>query len=206
MATNVLSNKAVHDMLEAEFETIWASLYIFSGVVFTATNATERINKTTHGLSAGDCVMLRAVGTLPTGLSEGVLYFVINPTANDFQVALTPGGSAVTFSDDGTGSNEYSLVPTLAGTGGTEATGGGYTRQSVSMAAAASRAKVSDADVSWTASGTNIGRVCAVGIHDASTAGNLQSLDPQATYQDVVVGNTFRVSSGNVSVSLANLS
>jgi hypothetical protein len=206
MATSFISNKAIHDALDSEFATVYAALFLFNGVAFTATNATERINKTSHGLANGTCVMLKAVGTLPTGLSEGVLYFVINQTTNDFQLSLTSGGSAVTFSDDGTGANEYSVVPTLAGTGGTEASAGGYARQAVTMAAAANRAKSSSADVSWTASGANIGVVCAVALFDASSGGNLETLDPQATYQNVLDGNTFRVSSGNVVVSLANLS
>jgi hypothetical protein len=206
MATSFLSDSAVHGMLDSEFGTIWASLYLFVGNVFTATNATNLINDTSHGLSAGDCVMLKEVGTLPNGLSEGVLYFIINANANDFQLALTPGGSAVTFSDDGTGSNEWGQVPTLDGTGGTEASAGGYARQSVTIASAASRAKASSADVSWVASGADIGEVCAVGTNDASTAGNLQSLDPQAAYQTVLDGNTFRVSSGNLAISLASLS
>lgn len=198
MATNFLSNSAVHGMLDSEFDTLYAALFLFVGNAFTATNATERINDTAHGLSAGTCVMLKEVGTLPTGLSEGLLYFIINPTANDFQLALTPGGSAVTFSDDGTGANEYSVVPGLDGTGGTEVSAGGYARQLVSMAAAASRVKVSDADVEFTATGGDYGEICAIATFDAVSAGNLQSLDPLGIYRTTMEDDTYRIASGNV--------
>jgi hypothetical protein len=53
-----------------------------------------------------------AYSTLPTGLSETV-YHVVNKTADTFQVSLTSGGAAVTFSDDGTGTHT-SYAVTLA--------------------------------------------------------------------------------------------
>lgn len=198
MAINFLSDDAVHGMLDSEFSTVYAALFLFVGNVFTATNATERINDTGHGLSAGACVMVKEVGTLPTGLSKGVLYFVINPTANDFQLALTPGGSAVTFSDDGTGANEYSVLPNLAGTGGTEVSTGGYARQLISMAAAASRAKVSNADVNFTATGADYGEICAVATYDAVSSGNLKTLDPLGIYRTIMEDDVYRIASGNV--------
>ena len=75
--------------------------------VFTATNATNILNDTAHGLSNGDCITIKTGTTLPTGLSADTYYYVINKADDTFQVALTPGGSAVTFSDDGTGTHTW---------------------------------------------------------------------------------------------------
>ena len=59
----------------------------------TATNATDVINLTAHGLSVGDMVTLDgtggAAGTVPTGLEFGRIYYVTNPTANAFQLSTT---------------------------------------------------------------------------------------------------------------------
>ena len=54
-----------------------------------------------------------AYSTLPVGLSDGTVYHVVNKTTNTFQVSLTSGGAAVTFSDDGTGTHT-SYAVTLA--------------------------------------------------------------------------------------------
>lgn len=63
----------------------------------TGSAGTDTITYTAHGLAAGAAVQfLTLVGG--TGLTVGTQYYVINPTANDFQVALTPGGTFVGFS------------------------------------------------------------------------------------------------------------
>ncbi len=78
---------------------------IFSGGtnVVTFTNGTNIVNWTSHTLTNGDPVRLSTTGTLPAELSEGVQYWVVNANTNDFQISLTLGGAAVTFTDDGTG-------------------------------------------------------------------------------------------------------
>jgi microcystin-dependent protein len=94
----------------------------------TFTNATERVNWTAHGLAAGDIFKFYTTGAAPTGLTASVAggattnYFVINPTANDFQVAATEGGSAVTFSTDGTGTHTGIHAPAGDGNGTTTVT------------------------------------------------------------------------------------
>lgn len=72
---------------------------------FTATNASNLINATAHGLLNGERVQMTTATTLPAGFSAGTEYFVINKNDDDFQVALTLGGAAVTISDDGTGTH-----------------------------------------------------------------------------------------------------
>ncbi len=49
----------------------------------------------------GDQVVLSNVSGM-TGLTAGTLYYVVSVSGTNFQVSLTSGGSAVTFSADGT--------------------------------------------------------------------------------------------------------
>lgn len=67
-------------------------------VTFTA--STDTVNRTGHGYEDGDFVNFYNL-TTTTGISEHQSYYVINSTANTFQVSLTEGGSAVTLTNDG---------------------------------------------------------------------------------------------------------
>lgn len=70
----------------------------------TFTNATNRLNKTAHGLADGEPVNLtNSGGGVPPELAVNTDYYVLNATANDMQLAATPGGAAIDFSTDGTG-------------------------------------------------------------------------------------------------------
>jgi hypothetical protein len=61
-----------------------------------AADAGDVLTSVAHGLSSGNRVMLFPVGgaALPAGLVDTVLYHVVNPTADTFQVSLTSGGAA----------------------------------------------------------------------------------------------------------------
>jgi hypothetical protein len=67
----------------------------FGSVDATLTNDT--LFSRAHGMADGDRVMLFNVfaETLPTGLSEGTIYFVVSSTTDSFKVSTTSGGSAV---------------------------------------------------------------------------------------------------------------
>lgn len=75
--------------------------------VFTADHTTETFTSTGHGLENGVIVRVTTGGTLPSGLSEGTDYYIINKTANTFQVSLTSGGSAVAIADNGSGTHKF---------------------------------------------------------------------------------------------------
>jgi len=75
--------------------------YIFNGAV-TFTDTGDLVGYTAHGLVAGDVVRFSVI-TTTTGIVINTNYFVINPTANSFQIAATPGGSALALTTDGTG-------------------------------------------------------------------------------------------------------
>lgn len=68
---------------------------------FGTVDATDLTNNTItssgHGLVNGDRVIVYNVfaETIPGGLTEGAVYFVVGATADTFQVALTSGGAAV---------------------------------------------------------------------------------------------------------------
>lgn len=55
-----------------------------------------------HDLLAGSAVYFEA-DTLPTGLAPDVPYYVVNPTENTFQIAVTLGGSPIAVFDAGVG-------------------------------------------------------------------------------------------------------
>lgn len=58
---------------------------------------------TAHGLANGTPVTLSTTGTLPTGLAPGVTYFVVGTNTNTFNLAATPGGTAIDTTSAGTG-------------------------------------------------------------------------------------------------------
>jgi hypothetical protein len=59
----------------------------------TATNATNVLNATTHGLVDTDRVMvISSAADLPLGLDSETVYYVVTAAAGTFQVSLTSGG------------------------------------------------------------------------------------------------------------------
>lgn len=77
----------------------------------------DTLTLASHGLSNGDQVMLRdLVGGY--GLVEDRLYNVVGVAGNDWQLALTYGGDAVSFTSDITSCTVVKLVPVDI-TGGT---------------------------------------------------------------------------------------
>lgn len=76
-----------------------------------------------HGLTTDDRVVFTAEGlgtTLPTGITAGVLYFVLASglTTDVFKVATTSGGSAVNITADGNG-GFLKVVPKVVNSGDT---------------------------------------------------------------------------------------
>lgn len=64
-------------------------------------------------LASGAAIELSTTGVLPTGLSSGTTYYIVNPDFTDrtFSLALTQGGEPVEISSDGTGVLSI-LIPT----------------------------------------------------------------------------------------------
>lgn len=76
----------------------WTDIANNASATATITVATPAvITATSHGFVAGNTVSFTTTGALPTGLTVGTVYYVLSSglTANDFQVALTAGGTAI---------------------------------------------------------------------------------------------------------------
>jgi hypothetical protein len=67
--------------------------------------AGDTIRSPAHGFADDDRVAFEAedVGSLPTGLVAGTLYWVINSGADTFKVSATQGGAAVNLTATGSG-------------------------------------------------------------------------------------------------------
>lgn len=95
----------------------------------------------------------------------------------------------------------YTAAPSDSG-GGTEVTGGGYARQSVTFGAASGGTCSNTNQVSFTASGADYGTVSHVAIHDAVSGGNLIWHGALATSRSVVDGDTFLFAVGAIDLTI----
>lgn len=92
--------------------------------------------------------------------------------------------------------------PTDADTG-TEVTGGSYARTLVTFGAPSNGVSTNSADVTFPTATANWGEVTHVGIYDASSAGNLLFHTGLDTAKTIDSGDIFKITSGNLSVTLA---
>lgn len=95
----------------------------------TGLAGTDVFTSATHGYANADLVVLSGL-TGGTGLTVGYPYFIIATATNTFQLALTPGGTAVDFTTDVTVGTVGRLVEL---SGGSPA----YARKAIAFAAAA---------------------------------------------------------------------
>ena len=96
----------------------------------------------------------------------------------------------------------FTSDPTDAGTG-TEVSGGGYARQSVTMGAPSDGVSSSSADVEFPQATASFGTVSHVGIYDASTGGNLLFHTALDSSKTIATGDVFKIASGSLTVTLA---
>lgn len=90
----------------------------FSFVTFTVTIASPGVfTSASHGLVAGDTVILNTDGALPTGLTVDTQYYVISAGlgTDTFRLSTTSGGSAIDTS--GSQSGTHSFLKTSASPG-----------------------------------------------------------------------------------------
>jgi hypothetical protein len=94
--------------------------------------------------------------------------------------------------------------PTDAGSG-TEVSGGSYARTEVSFATASGTSGnvLNDADVTFPTATASWGTVGWIGINDAATSGNLLYHTALDTSKTIDSGDIFKISTGNLSVTLA---
>ena len=96
----------------------------------------------------------------------------------------------------------YTTDPTDADTG-TEVTGGSYARQSVTFGAPSNGVSTNSADITFPTATAAQGTVTHIGIRDALTAGNLLYHTPLDASKTIDLGDIFKITTGNLSVTLA---
>ena len=92
--------------------------------------------------------------------------------------------------------------PTDAGSG-TEVSGGSYARTAVTFGAPSNGATTNNADVTFPTATASWGTVGWIGINDALSSGNLLYHTPLDTSKTIDSGDIFKISTGNLSVTLA---
>ena len=96
----------------------------------------------------------------------------------------------------------YTTDPTDADAG-TEVTGGSYARTAVTFAAPSGGVTTNSADVTFPTCTLAWGTVTHIGIRDALTAGNLLYHTPLDASKTIDLGDIFKITTGNLSVTLA---
>ena len=96
----------------------------------------------------------------------------------------------------------YTSDPTDADTG-TEVSGGSYARTSVTFDAPSNGVTQNSADVTFPTATASWGTVSHIGVHDASTSGNLLFHTALDTAKTIDSGDIFKIETGNLTVTLA---
>ena len=90
--------------------TDYTAIGIETAVVCTFDNTTEYVNKTTHWLVANDEVFFTTDTALPAEITVNQVYYVILVDADNFQITTSPSGTALDFTDNWSGTNEFTKL------------------------------------------------------------------------------------------------
>ncbi len=63
------------------------------------------VTATAHGFSNGDVISFTTTGALPTGLTAATKYYIVNKTADTFELSATSGGSSINTSGSQSGTH-----------------------------------------------------------------------------------------------------
>lgn len=110
--------------------------------------------------------------------------------------------SGASFSQPGT---KYVALFTVApgedGTGGTEVSGTGYARQSVTLTTSGSATTNSGA-VEFPTAGSAWGTIVAAAVYDQSTSGNMLCFNNLTASKTIASGDVFRINAGDLDITL----
>lgn len=81
----------------------WDASYGLAGNEVTITTASPAVVTAPISVSNGTAIAFYTLGTMPTGLSPGVEYYVVNSAGTTFNLAATPGGTAINTTVAGSG-------------------------------------------------------------------------------------------------------
>ncbi len=84
-----------------------------------------------------------------------------------------------------------------------EVSGGSYARKAVTFAASSSGTAATSATVTFDAATASWGTITHIAVLDAATSGNVLFWGAVTTSKTIDTGDTFQVSSGNLTISLA---
>ena len=85
----------------------------------------------------------------------------------------------------------------------TEISGGSYVRKTIAFSTASGGSASNNATVTFDAATANWGTISHVAVMDASSSGNVLFWGAVTTSKTIESGDTFQVSSGNLTISLA---
>ena len=86
----------------------WSAQIGVASSTFTVTIASPAVLTVASNLRNGTAVMLNTTGALPTNLSVGVVYYVINSSTTTCNLSLTYGGVAINTSGTQSGTQSFS--------------------------------------------------------------------------------------------------
>jgi hypothetical protein len=113
------------------------------------------------------------------------------PTTRYLALFTNTSGSAAANLEAGTLSDEVST------------SGSAYGRKTITFAAASGGSSASNATVTFDTATANWGTITHVAVMDAETSGNVLFYGAVTTSKTIETGDTFQVSSGNLTISLA---
>ena len=98
----------------------------------------------------------------------------------------------------------YTAEPSDSG-GGTEVSGNGYSRQAISVSTASGTGGTTsnNSNITFTAAGGDWGTVTHIGIHDASSSGNLLWHGVMTGSKTIADGDTLQFNTGNIDLTIA---
>jgi hypothetical protein len=86
----------------------WDATLGVSSPTFTVTIASPGVVTTSVSLANGTPIVVNTSGALPTGLSAGVVYYVVGSTGTSFNLSATYGGAAINTSGTQSGTHRIS--------------------------------------------------------------------------------------------------
>jgi len=100
----------------------WNATYNVNGAPVTITIATPGVLTASVNFANGDAIMLTTTGALPTGLTPGTVYYVVNASSGTCNLAATAGGTPITTSGSQSGTHTIAArgipVTSLSGASG----------------------------------------------------------------------------------------
>jgi hypothetical protein len=86
--------------------------------------------------------------------------------------------------------------------GGTEVSGGGYSRQQATFSAAALGSTSNSGDITFPIASGSWGTVTHIGIYDAATAGNMLWWGQLSAAKTIDTNDQFKIAAGNLTITL----